>query len=118
LATLTGKWTREKSPAREACRMAHRWRLPKNRGWPVRPAGVLAALDEARVPRPSVVSRADQAQYPREDDRVLQVYWSETNALGGPPSDGAPQFVSVLIHHVPSDQSAEIDRAILDDALP
>ena len=81
-------------------------------------AQACTALDEAGVPRPCVVSRADQAQYPLDDDRVLQVYWSETDALGGPPSDGAPQWVSVTIHHMPANQSAEIERAILDEALP
>jgi hypothetical protein len=98
--------------------MPHRWRIPSDRRWPVRPDDVLAALDEAAVPRPDVVSRAEQAQYPKDDDRVLQVHWSETDALGVPLSDGRRQFVSVVIHHVPSEQSAEIGRVMIDDALP
>jgi hypothetical protein len=98
--------------------MAHRWKLPSDRRWPLRPDDILAALNEAAVPRPNVVSRAEQAQYPRDDDRVLQVHWSETNVFGGPPSDGAPQFVSVVIHHVPSAQCVEIKRCMLDEALP
>ncbi len=64
------------------------------------------------------MSRAEQPQYPHDDDTVLQVHWSETNALGGPLSDGAAQFISVTINHVPVIHLAEIRRAMSEDGVP
>jgi hypothetical protein len=57
-----------------------------------------------------------QAQYPHDDDRVLQALWTETNALGQPVSD--PPFVSVVIHHVPAGHCSEIAHTLVHDALP
>jgi hypothetical protein len=84
----------------------------------MQPAEVVAAIHDAGVQSPSVVSRAEQPQYPHDDDTVLQVHWSETNALGGPLSDGAAQFISVTIHHVPVIHLAEIRRAMSEDGVP
>lgn len=84
----------------------------------MQPAKLVAAIRSAGVPIPSVVGRAEQAQFPHDDDRVLQVYWSETDHFGDPLSDGAPQFVSVTIHHVPVARLPAIRRALSEQGVP
>src|SRR5436309_6007759 len=48
-------------------------------------------------------------------DALPILHWSETNAFGGPLSDGADQFVGVTIHHVPVVHLLRIRRAMTED---
>ena len=95
---------------------SHRRRLPKGRSWPLRPSQIAEVLAELGAPQPTRIwKNAGPATTETVILRVL--WWPEPNRYFGSWA-GGDEHVTVSFNSAPSEVRADVERAMLSEAIP
>lgn len=93
----------------------HRRRQPQGRSWPLRPAQVAELLAELGAPQPSYISAWGTA---RTVYVTLSASWRPEPGPHSSAWEGGDEHVWVSFNSAPSEVRAEVERAMLVEAVP
>jgi hypothetical protein len=93
----------------------HRRRLPQGRSWPLRPSQIVDVLAELEAPQPTQITKSGTA---RTDTVTLIVRWQPESWGPFASWEGGDEQVWVSFNSAPSDVRADVERAMLSEAIP